>query len=90
MKNGIKNSLTQALEIPCEVLINASVMSIVGKNEIDIENYKSILEYDSERITVNTSGCMIVIEGKTLELKSVTTDSVNIKGDIASVAFKEL
>ncbi len=90
MKNGIKNSLTQALEIPCEVLTNVSVMNIVGKNEIDIENYKSILEYDRDRITINTAGCIILIEGRSLELSYVTTDSVNIKGDISSVAFKEL
>ena len=42
MKKGIKNSITQVLEIPGEVLTDASVMSIVGKNEIDIENYKSL------------------------------------------------
>ena len=90
MKKGIKSSITQALEIPGEVLTDASVMSIVGKNEIDIENYKSILEYGRERITINTAGCMILIEGSALELNYVTTDSVNIKGNIASVAFKEL
>ena len=90
LKNGIKNSLTQALEIPGEVLINASVINIIGKNEIEIENYKSILEYETERITINSYGYMIVIEGKKLELKTVTTDSVNIRGNIASVAFKEL
>ena len=90
MKNGLKTSLTQALEIPCEVLADVSVMNIVGKSEIDIENYKSILEYGRDRITVNTTGYMIFIEGKKLELNYVTTDSVNIKGDISSVAFKEL
>ena len=90
MKNNLKTSLTQALEIPCEVLADVSVMNIVGKSEIDIENYKSILEYGRDRITVNTTGYMIFIEGKKLELNYVTTDSVNIKGDISSVAFKEL
>ena len=90
MKNNLKTSLTQALEIPREVLADVSVMNIVGKSEIDIENYKSILEYGRDRITVNTTGYMIFIEGKKLELNYVTTDSVNIKGDISSVAFKEL
>ncbi|MBQ2752850.1 MAG: YabP/YqfC family sporulation protein [Oscillospiraceae bacterium] len=90
MKKGIKSSITQVLEIPGEVLTDASVMSIVGKNEIDIENYKSILEYGRDRITINTAGCMIFIEGSALELNYVTADSVNIKGNIASVAFKEL
>jgi len=90
LKNSIRRSLTQALEMPSEVLINVPVINIVGNGELDIENYKSILEYSTDRIAVNASGYIVMIEGKTLELKCVTSETVSIRGNIASLSFKEL
>ena len=90
MKNNLKTSLTQALEIPREVLADVSVMNIVGKSEIDIENYKSILEYSDSCISINTAVGIVVIEGSGLELKAVTSEAISVKGGIESLCFKEL
>ena len=90
MKKGVGRYVTQALEIPCEAVFNVPLINIVGRNELDIENHKSILEYSDNKISLSAQGYIIEIDGKSLELKTVTAETVSIKGVIGSVAFREL
>lgn len=90
MKRSIKKSVTEALEIPAEALFDVPVITMAGKNELDIENYKSILEYSDSCISINTAVGIVVIEGSGLELKAVTSEAISVKGGIESLCFKEL
>ena len=90
MKTSVKRRITQALEIPCEAVFNVPLINIVGRNELDIENHKSILEYSDTKISLSAQGYMVEIDGKNLELKAVTAEAVSIRGIIGSVAFREL
>ncbi len=89
MKKDIKKGLTNALEIPREVLSNVSVITIVGKNEVEIENYKSILEFGETRVVINAEKNVIEILGEKLTLKCVTNENVSVFGDVSSVSLKD-
>lgn len=89
MKKSIKKGITSALEIPAETIMDIPVITLCGKNELDIENYKSILEYGLEKIAVNTGIGVVEISGSSLELKSVTGEVICVKGSISGISFKE-
>lgn len=89
MKKNIKKGITTALEIPLETVMNIPVITLCGNCELDIENCKSILEYTAEKIVVNTEIGIVEIEGISLELKSVTSEVICIKGNITNLSFKE-
>ena len=60
--------IKQFLEIPKEVISKAPKITILGFQEMLIENYKGILEYEDFYIRINTSMGTININGFHLNL----------------------
>ncbi len=76
----VKRNVTDALELPKEVLLNLPFLSIIGREEITIENYKGIIEYCENTVRINTSCGVIKIMGKNLSLKQLAVECVVISG----------
>lgn len=84
-----KNRLEKLLELPEEVYSNEPKITITGFNEIILENYKGILEYEEFFIRINTYVGIININGFELELDEMTTDDLIIRGKIDSIDFEK-
>jgi len=83
----IGQKITSALELPKEVIMNLPLITIIGKEDMTVENFKGVLEYSEERIRINTSAGVVRIEGKKLLLKQITSDNIGIAGSISKVEF---
>ena len=77
------------LELPKEVTTNMPKLTIVGFNELLIENYKGILEYEDFNIRVNTYIGIINITGFDLELNQMTEDDILVNGRIESIELEK-
>ena len=75
------------LELPKEALMNYPLITMTGKEEVMIENYKGILEYSEERIRISTSAGVLRLTGKKLLLRQVTSDNIGIIGVIDKIEF---
>ena len=85
MKNSkISDKINKVLEVPREISDDNPRVTIIGFNEMLIENYKGILEYEEFYIKINTSIRNININGFNLNLEQVTEDDISIKGIIES------
>lgn len=84
---SLKKKITDVLELPKEVVLNLPMISMVGNEEMHIENYKGILEYDSERIRIYTANGILKLEGRSLFLRTMTTEEITIKGTILKIEF---
>jgi len=73
------------LEVPKEINSYNTKITILGFDEILIENYKGILEYEEFYIKINTEIGEININGFNLSLKQITDDDILIKGKIESL-----
>ena len=80
----ISNKLNNILEVPREISDNNPKITIIGFDEMLIENYKGILEYEEFYIKVNTIIGNININGFNLDLQQVTEDDILVKGKIES------
>ena len=80
----ISNKLNNILEVPRELTDNNPKITIIGFDEMLIENYKGILEYEEFYIKVNTSIGNVNINGFNLKLEQVTEDDILVKGTIES------
>ncbi|MCL2593295.1 MAG: sporulation protein YqfC [Defluviitaleaceae bacterium] len=87
MAKKIRNKLTDMLELPKEVVLGLPLISIIGSEEISIENYKGIIEYTSERIRINTSCGVLKIEGRNMVLKQITSENMLITGSILKFEY---
>ena len=72
------SKITAFLEMPEEVVTDKPRITILGFNEIVIENYKNILEYDEIFIKVNTYIGAININGIGLKLIQMNKDDIMV------------
>lgn len=85
MKKNNYNKFDKILELPKEVCSNVPKMIITGFDEIIIENFKGILEYEDFFVQINTHIGIININGYNLLLENMTDDNIKVKGKIESV-----
>ena len=81
--------LDKILEMPREVVSSDVKITILGFNEIYIENYKNILEYGEVNVKINIFNGAINIHGIDLNLEQITDDEIKVIGKIDGVDFEE-
>ena len=84
------NRINNMLEIPKEVYSNEPKLIITGFNQMVIENYKGILEYDDFYIKINSYIGCINIHGFNLRLEKMTEDNIRIIGKIESLDIERI
>ena len=84
-----KNRIQNILEMPKEVYTNMPKLTVVGFEEMIIENYKSILEYEEFFVRINTHIGILNINGFNLNLEKMTNDDIKITGTIESVDLEK-
>lgn len=84
-----KKRLNDMLEIPKEVYSNIPNFIITGFEEMIIENYKGILEYEDFYVRVNTFIGIINIHGINLKLDKMTEDNLKITGKIEKIDIEK-
>ena len=88
-KRNIKK-IDRILEIPKEVCSNIPKFTITGFEEIIVENYKGILEYEDFFVRINTCIGIVNINGYNLNLQTMTNDDIKISGKIESIDIERL
>lgn len=83
-----RKRINQLLEMPPEIDNNESKITILSFEEMLIENYKGILEYEEFYVKVDTQIGTINVNGFKLKLEQITEDDIAIKGIINSVDFE--
>ena len=83
-----KNRLNQILEMPKEVYSNIPNLIITGFEDMIIENYKGILEYEDYYVRVNTFIGIVNVHGINLKLEKMTEDNIKIIGKIESIELE--
>ena len=84
-----QNRLDKLLEIPKEISSSLPKITIMGFEELLIENYKSILEYQDFYVRLLTHIGIININGFELKLNEMTNDDILIRGKIDSIDFEK-
>lgn len=83
--NKNHNKIDRMLELPQEVYSNVPKINITGFDEMIIENFKGILEYEEFFVRINTHIGLININGYGLSLENMTDDDIKVKGKIESL-----
>ena len=90
MKRKKIGKIEKILEIPQEVYSDVPKITIIGFNEMLIENFRAILEYEEFYIRISTYIGIININGYNLKLENMTNDDIKIKGKIEGFEIERL
>lgn len=89
-KSRLSNKINSLLEMPREVSETTPKVTIISFDEMLIENYKGILEYEEFYIKIKTTIGTININGFNLGLEQVTEDDISVKGKIESIEIERM
>ena len=87
-RNQKRSRINEILEMPTEIVSNTPKISILGFEEILIENYKNIIEYENFYIKINTYIGIINVNGFNLKLIQMNHDDMKVTGKIDSINFE--
>ena len=82
-----KEKITEMLDMPKEVVLDSPKLTVIGDNQITIENYSGIMEYANEIIRIKTSVKAITIKGERLEIRTITDVDILIEGIIKGIQY---
>lgn len=85
-----KRKLDKILEMPEEIYSNTPKLTITGFNEIVLENYKGILEYEEFFASISTYIGIVNINGYNINLEKMTNDDIKITGKIESIELERI
>ncbi len=85
---SLREKMVTNLELPKDLMLGASVLTVTGRGEALISNYKGILEYRDSFIRVQTKNCRIQISGAQLAINYYTNEEMKITGFIETIQYE--
>lgn len=85
MKHGISDSL----RLPSDLTRGDILVSVTGRHEVFVENYKGIIEYTDCRIMLSGKSGSVLLEGKELSVVYYTGDEMKVEGTLDNICFLE-
>ena len=87
MKN-FKRKVGSILEIPREITSNVPKITVTAFDEIVIENFKGILEYENFFVRISTYIGNVNINGFNLKLTQMNDEDILVQGKIEGIDFE--
>ena len=77
--------IVNALSLPKDAVLGMPIITAIGAREVHIENFKSIMEYDSDCVKVMSKKGPVVIHGKKLIINYYNEEEIHIMGIINNI-----
>ncbi len=88
--NDKKFHLAEILEVPRDVALGESIITLTGKREMMVENYKGIVEYDEHKLKIKTKQGFVELEGNKFLITYLTDDEIKVTGHIQHIKLENL
>lgn len=85
--HSIKEKMAQISELPKDVVMGMPMLTMMGQMELNIENYRGIIEYTELLVRIQTKNGQIRITGDHLKVDSYTNEEMKITGYIKSIEY---
>ena len=79
--------IIETLDLPQDLFLGLSNISILGNKEVYISNHRGLLSYGTDEMSVLTKEYQIRVRGKNLNIISYSKEDVTIQGYILGLDF---
>lgn len=83
----LKYRMTDAAKMPKDVMLGVPIVTLTGRFEVNVENYRGIIEYTDTLIRIKSKNGQIKITGKKLQIAYYTNDEMKITGHVDKVEY---
>ncbi|SHG85888.1 sporulation protein YqfC [Thermosyntropha lipolytica DSM 11003] len=88
-KELVNKIMTDFFAIPKDLVLDLPKITIVGRDELYLENHRGIIEYSPHRIRINLIRGFLEIEGRDMVIKALLAEEMSITGEIYLVRFMD-
>lgn len=81
------NKIVNALDLPEDLFLGLSNISMCGNKEIYISNHRGILSYGHEEMIILLKDYQFLVKGKSLSITSYSKEDLTIQGFIRNMEF---
>ena len=83
----MKLNMSEALELPKDIVMDLPKITVIGNIELSLLNHKGIVEYTQNVIRINTNSGVVKITGEELVIKTILTEEIIVTGLIDNIEF---
>ncbi|QGT99988.1 hypothetical protein SYNTR_1395 [Candidatus Syntrophocurvum alkaliphilum] len=83
----ISKAMADFLEIPKDLVLDLPKLTVIGRDELYIENHRGIIEYSVNKLRINLSRGYLEIEGENLEIKALMPEEMSILGRVRAIKY---
>lgn len=83
----LRNRVAEASGMPKDVVLGFPILTVTGQRELNLENYRGILEYTEVLIRIQTKIGQIKVIGKNLRIEYYTIDEMKVIGHITAIHY---
>ncbi|MCD8098176.1 MAG: YabP/YqfC family sporulation protein [Lachnospiraceae bacterium] len=84
---GFRERVAERFRLPKDLVMGAAVLTVTGRSEAYVENYRGIIEYTEERIRLQTKTCQMTLCGEGLHIDYYMEDEMKISGRIGEIRY---
>jgi sporulation protein YqfC len=88
-REAFNRALADFLEIPRDLVLDIPKLTLVGREELYLENHRGIIQYNPGLLRINLSRGFLEIEGRNMEIKALMPEELHIIGQIISVRYRD-
>ena len=88
-KKDLKARIADASGVPKDVVLGVPIVTVIGQNEVCVENYRGILEYTDKLIRIQTKLGKIHVLGRGLQIQYYNNDEMKITGHVMTIEYYE-
>lgn len=82
-----KELLVDSLKLPRDMVMGASIVTVIGNGQVMVENYRGILEYTESCVMLQGKACRIAVCGCHLKIAYYTNEDMKIEGKISEIRY---
>ncbi|MGI6421133.1 MAG: sporulation protein YqfC [Syntrophomonadaceae bacterium] len=88
-RDTLNRVMADFLEIPRDLVMDIPKLTLIGRNELYIENHRGIIEFQADLLRINLSRGFIEIQGNNLEIKTLLPEELFLIGEINTIVFRD-
>ncbi len=87
-ENRGTGQIVEQLGLPKDLALGAAIVTAIGKNELYVENFRSIVTYTECCLCLQTKMGRIRIQGRNLCIAYYNSEELKVIGRISSIQFE--
>jgi sporulation protein YqfC len=86
-RRNLRHRVASLFELPDDVVLDRSRITLVGASELMVENHRGLTEYTAARVVLKVPEGYLAIQGGELAIGAISPDMLTISGHIRSVTY---